>query len=397
MHTRQAKKPPHIFFFCDLCAMKEVYIHGFSCVSPLGTSSAEAAALYASPRSLSVVRNAQAVFPLSASAESGLQAFLEEQSWLRKHSRTVQLAVFAASLLGTLPQRKTLVNIGSSRGSTDLWEQFHRASLQGERLNPAASPSTTPGNIASSVARYLAAESVVLDHSITCGSGLQAIANACAWIRAGMCTQALAGGTEAPLSDFTLAQFRSLGIVSRHTEGFACKPLYKNKESNTLCLGEAAGMALLSPEPSAYRLAGIGFGTEQAGSLSGITPEGKALKGSMREALEQAGIKRPDAVIAHAPGTLRGDAAETAALHVLFGDKIPVYSTKYLTGHTLGASGMLSLQLALLLLDGEVVPRIPYETGSGPLAVVPQTILINATGFGGNAVSLVIKKEEITS
>lgn len=377
--------------------MKGVYIHGFSTVSSLGTSSAEAAALYAAPRSLSVLRNGQAVFPLSASAETGLQAFLEEHSWLRKHSRTIQLAVFATSLLPALPGHKTLVNIGSSRGSTDLWEQFHRASLQEGRLNPAASPSTTPGNIASSVARYLASGSVPLDHSITCGSGLQAIANACAWIRAGMCTQALAGGTEAPLSDFTQAQFRSLGIVSRHTEGFASKPLYKNKENNTLCLGEAAGMALLSPEPSAYRIAGLGFGTEQAGSLSGITPEGKALQRSMHEALEQAGTERPDAVIAHAPGTLKGDAAETTALKRLFGTTMPVYSTKYLTGHTLGASGMLSLQLALLLLEGQV-PRMPYETEFGTLPAAPlQTVLINATGFGGNAVSVLIRKEEITS
>lgn len=378
--------------------MNGIYIRDFSCISALGISGAEAAERYRAPEALFSLRQQQPVFTLSAGTEQALQEFIKEQSWLQRHSRTVQLAVFAASFIKTGPERKTLVNIGSSRGSTDLWELHYRHALSGQRLSPAASPATTPGNIASSVARYLAAGAVVLDHSITCGSGLQAIANAAAWLRAGMCEQALAGGTEAPLSDFTLAQFRSLGIVSPVQNTRVSMPLGRDKKQNSLCLGEGAGMVLLSSEPSEYRIAGLGFGTEQAASLSGITPEGQALQQSMRAALQQSGIGEPDVLIAHAPGTLKGDEAETRAIQALFGTRLPVFSTKHLSGHTLGASGMLSMQLALLLLQGLKPAPLPYETVFRTGTDLPvHSVLINATGFGGNAISLLLCRDTLTS
>lgn len=373
--------------------MKGVYIQELSCVSALGVTEAEAEKHYLHPAMLSVWKDGQPVFPLAASAQQALDALLSEYGWLQRHSRTVQLAVLAASALQPAKDIKTLVNIGSSRGSSDLWEHFHAAQLASQRLSPAASPYTTPGNIASSVGRYLAADSVALDHSITCGSGLQAIANAIAWIRAGMCSQAVAGGAEAPLTPFTQAQFRSLGIVSREADTFLCKPLWPHKTQNTLCLGEGAGIALLSAQVSEFRIAGVGFGTEQASSLSGITPGGEALQQSMREALADAGIGAPDLVVAHAPGTRKGDAAEVFAIQTVTGSEVPVLSTKHLSGHALGASGMLSMQLALLVLKG-LRPAMPYETDF--TAAQPQNIknvLVNATGFGGNAISLLICRE----
>ena len=83
----------------------------------------------------------------------------------------------------------------------------------------------------------------------------------------------------------------------------------------------------------------------------------------------------PDAVVPHAPGTKGGDEAERAALLMEFGAPVAVHSAKQLTGHTFGASGPLGLDFACSLLEDG------YER-----------LMVNATGFGGNAVSVIVKK-----
>ena len=111
----------------------------------------------------------------------------------------------------------------------------------------------------------------------------------------------------------------------------------------------------------------------------------------MRQALAEAGNPKIDCVIAHAPGTLLGDNSEWNAINRVFGNKIPMVSgNKWKIGHSLATSGLLSLELGLLLLNGKVEDLNPFGKGSVPKKV--NRILINASGFGGNCTSLVIKR-----
>ena len=91
------------------------------------------------------------------------------------------------------------------------------------------------------------------------------------------------------------------------------------------------------------------------------------------------------------PGTKNGEDSEINAIKKVFINKIPVlYSNKWLTGHTLGASGGLSLDLALHCLSENKAPVLPYPNISPKQTGSIKKILINTIGFGGNATSAII-------
>ncbi|HSI90742.1 MAG TPA: beta-ketoacyl synthase N-terminal-like domain-containing protein, partial [Adhaeribacter sp.] len=184
-----------------------------------------------------------------------------------------------------------------------------------------SSPTTTLGNLASWVAQDLAVSGPVISHSITCSTALQAIANGFAWLKAGMAEKFLAGGTEAPLTPFTIAQMNALKIYAEtlQPEKFPCQP-HNPEKRNTFVLGEGAAVFALEMLPfSALKLRpekpvileGVGFGTETIGSKTGISEEGLHFQKAMQNALKSTGSDEPiDLVIMHAPGTAAGDAAE---------------------------------------------------------------------------------------
>ncbi len=99
-----------------------------------------------------------------------------------------------------------------------------------------------------------------------------------------------------------------------------------------------------------------------------------------------------DVVVMHAPGTIKGDLAELNAIKDLFKDNIPILtSNKWKIGHTLGASGGLSIEMALHMLNEQCVFENPYYSNS-PAPNEIKNILVNAVGFGGNAVSIVVSR-----
>lgn len=315
--------------------------------------------------------------------------------------RTVKLAATATlSCLKNLSSplsEKLLVNIGSSRGATETWETEFGNFLTSGKASPKASPYSTPGNISSNVASILSQSSIVVDHSVTCGSGLQAIANSAAWIRSGMANMALAGGAESPLTPFTRGQMKALKITATANDNFPAKPL-STQEKTGMVLGEGAAIFALGnttdfPDAEFY-ITGIGLANEREGSPSGITGEGKALYESMKAALADANIERPDVIITHAPGTEKGDNAEIKAIEHLFGNDMPrLFSNKHIMGHTLGASGTLSAVTACYILMKNTIPTLPYPAIGQEKNKTPiRSVMVNATGFGGNAISVLITK-----
>jgi 3-oxoacyl-[acyl-carrier-protein] synthase II len=367
------------------------------------------------------------IVKLSTQSEEVVALLLSEKERYQKLDRVTQLAVAAASktlssYAYSSPAAKAApiecVSIGSSRGATISLEATHAQHLgnSDHSVPTYTSPMTTAGNISSWVAqeaidRSLAGAQgavssgsggsiVALNTSMTCSSAFHSLLVALGFLRGGMAASALFGGAESCLTSYTLHQLRALKIYSHAgSSAWPCKPLAageKGPVSNTVVLGEGAGTAVLHfhdgvSRPGDLELCGVGWQMEAIPSATGVSADGAAFEGAMRRAT--GGLPGVDAVIAHAPGSVRGDEAELAAIGRVFGGNVPVLSTKHVTGHTYGASGMVSLQLAAYLLGGGQWPGFPYpvrvpavQSGAG----VPRRILINTAGFGGNVISVVV-------
>ena len=107
------------------------------------------------------------------------------------------------------------INLGSSRGATQLFEKHHQEFIETGKTATLTSPTTTLGNISSWVAHDLKNNGPEISHSITCSTALHAILNAVAWLQSGMATKFLVGGSEAPLTAFTIAQMHALKIYAK--------------------------------------------------------------------------------------------------------------------------------------------------------------------------------------
>ncbi|GAA4425568.1 beta-ketoacyl synthase N-terminal-like domain-containing protein [Pontibacter saemangeumensis] len=390
-----------------------IVIRGTGVISPLGHDAPSVAAAYSTgAAAFSNVTHSEQLVPVSAlpaTAEAALQQLLLAEQGYRQLDRSVQLAIYAArqaaAEAGWLQSGNAIaddlgVNIGSSRGATGLFEQHYEA-FQQMSLSASASPTTTLGNLSSWVAHAVNAGGAQISHSITCSTALMAIANGAAWLKAGMARRFLAGGTEAPLTPFTIAQMKAIGIYSKLSEHpYPCQPFALEKQ-HTFVLGEGAAVFALEQVPREQLNPGdiiveaVGVGFEKIVSKTGISAEGLNFQKSMRHALAQlpANDRQVDLVLTHSPGTRAGDSAELAAIEAVFGFPTPAITTnKWLLGHTLGASGALSIQYALHILRHQQFPAIPYPN---LLAVLHPAsfsrILINAAGFGGNAASVMLR------
>ena len=285
------------------------------------------------------------------------------------------------------------INIGSSRGATDLFEKHFQEYLETGKAQTLASPTTTLGNISSWVGHDLQSTGPEISHSITCSTALHALLNGVAWLRAGMVDKFLVGGSEAPLTDFTIAQMRALKIYSHSEETYPNQALNLDKKLNSMILGEGAAVCCLEMGKKENALAfieGIGYATEILEHNISISAEATCFQKSMKMALENTNLEEVDAIVMHAPGTKAGDLTEYKAIQKIFGENLPLLTTnKWKIGHTFGASGILSVELAVLMLQHNQFIGVPFaneQTQSKPI----KKVLVNAVGFGGNAVSVLL-------
>ncbi|TPE44532.1 beta-ketoacyl-ACP reductase [Pontibacter mangrovi] len=389
---------------------KHIVIRGYGTISPLGFDAESIARAYAAgkPAFASILHQGQPtpVAALPAEAEQKLQQLLQANPNYKQLDRSVLMAVYAAKQAaeqagwlkeGVSVDDALAVNIGSSRGATGLFEQ-HFEAFQQETLSSSASPTTTLGNLSSWVAHAVNAGGGQISHSITCSTALMAVANGVAWLKAGMAKRFLAGGTEAPLTDFTIAQMKAVGIYSKLSDHpYPCQP-YAAEKQNTFTLGEGAAVFALeqvqNPKKGTPVIEAVGLGFEKLVSKTGISAEGINFQKSMRQALAQLPEhdRQVDLIITHTPGTRAGDKAELTAIEAVFKDGIPAITTnKWLIGHTLGASGALSLEYALHVLQQQQYTFTPYPNlleQQMPQSI--KRIMVNAAGFGGNAASVVV-------
>ncbi|MGV8993232.1 MAG: beta-ketoacyl synthase N-terminal-like domain-containing protein [Flavobacterium sp.] len=285
------------------------------------------------------------------------------------------------------------INIGSSRGATDLFEKHHSEFLKAGKVNTLASPVTTLGNISSWVSHDLQSDGPEISHSITCSTALHAMLNGIAWLKAGMAEKFLVGGSEAPLTDFTIAQMKALKIYAYQEQEYPCQALNMEKEKNTMILGEGASVCCLEMgerENALGYIAGIGYATELLEHNISISADALCFQKSMAMALKNCDLSEVDAIVMHAPGTRVGDLSEMKAIEKVFGDNLPLLtSNKWKIGHTFGASGMLSVELALLMMREQSFVGVPFTNRNSQKAKI-RKVLVNAVGFGGNAVSILL-------
>ena len=311
------------------------------------------------------------------------------------------------------------VNFGSSRGATALFEKYHKEFLETQKSSTLSSPTTTLGNISSWVAHDLQTSGPEISHSITCSTALHSLLNGIAWINSGMADKFLVGGSEAALTDFTIAQMQALKVYAKNEMpgraqsksnlkepkslayvldeviNYPCKSFDMQKKQNTMVLGEGAAAICLEKgivKNALAQISGIGYATEVLQHNTSISTNAVCFQKSMKMALGNTLPEEIDAIVMHAPGTIKGDESEVNAIKKVFENHQPFLTTnKWKIGHTFGASGLLSLELAILMLQHQQVVEVPFAAGQNHSKEIKK-ILVNAVGFGGNAVSILIVK-----
>lgn len=285
------------------------------------------------------------------------------------------------------------VNIGSSRGATVLFEKHHQEFLETGKAQTLASPTTTLGNISSWIAHDLQSQGPEISHSITCSTALHAVLNGVAWLRAGMADKFLVGGSEAPLTNFTIAQMQALKIYAKENQDYPCRALDLEKNQSTLILGEGAAVCCLEIGKVANALAyieGIGYATEILEHNISISAEAICFQKSMKMALQNTDLSEVDVIVMHAPGTKAGDLTEYKAIQKIFDTNLPMLTTnKWKIGHTFGASGMLNIEMAIMMMQHQHFIGVPFILEQSKRKSIKK-VLINAVGFGGNAVSVLL-------
>ncbi|GAB5474767.1 MAG: beta-ketoacyl synthase N-terminal-like domain-containing protein [Maribacter sp.] len=393
-----------------------ISITSIASISPLGASLKEIGKAYRTSDHHFIQKefngNLEWVAPLSEEIRAEVTQLKQSTAHYKMLDDSVLFAIYAArkAIIDADWQSENDfgINIGSSRGATTLFEKYHEDFITHKKAATLASPTTTLGNISSWVAHDLNSRGPEISHSITCSTALHSLLNGVAWLRSGMAERFLVGGSEAPLTPFTLAQMRALKIyssvpsapfndqdieVGERSQSYPCRALDFSKTQNAMVLGEAASMACLEKGVSEKTLAvveGLGYATEILEHNVSISTDAKCFQRSMAMALGKLRPEEIDVVVMHAPGTVKGDRSEFTAIQKVFCNKIPFLTTnKWKVGHTFGASGLLSIEMAILMLQQQEVIKVPYTDEFQTPSKIKK-VMVNAVGFGGNAVSVLL-------
>ncbi|WP_411029062.1 beta-ketoacyl synthase N-terminal-like domain-containing protein [Spongiimicrobium sp. 3-5] len=382
-----------------------ISITSISSISPLGSTLNDTWENYCDPKhhfSKMDIENGEIwISVLAKTAKTEIDLLRSSEPKYRQLDHTVLYAMLASrkAVASAEWQAKDNfgINIGSSRGATLLFEKYHKEFLAKQTTHTLASPTTTLGNIASWVAHDLQTKGPEISHSITCSTALHALLNGVAWINSGMADKFLVGGSEASLTPFTIAQMQALKIYSREQGEYPCRAMDLEKKENTMVLGEGAAIACLeqgTKKNAMAIIAGSGYATEPLEHSISISTDAQCFQRSMKMALGSTEPNEVDVIVMHAPGTIKGDMSEMEAIKKIFGAQAPALTTnKWKIGHTFGASGMFSVEMAILMLQQQRFIPVPFiEYTNTPKKI--NKVMVNAVGFGGNAVSILLKRPD---
>jgi len=373
--------------------MKRIGISQIKCISSLGEGEEIWKNYKKGSPFLNQLKESSAVF-LQSDLKFKINDFVSSRKDLAKLDPSVHYLLYLLQDLKLSQVENTGVNIASSRGATQLFERYFKQFSTEEFTAVLSSPTTTLGNLSSWVSHELGLNGFEMSHSITCSSALHALVNGVIWLESGRSSQFIIGASEASNTPFTIAQMSALKICQFDVnEEFPIRAMDFDKTRNTMAVSEGAGIAVLTTDldNSEFYISGIGYATEKVDHPAAISASGDSFQKAMTKALKDAELNQVDVIVMHAPGTIKGDLSERIAIESVFGQEIPALTNnKWVIGHTLGASGLHSLEMATLMLKHQVFIENPLFPQKEPRQL--EHIMINAVGFGGNAVSVIISR-----
>jgi nodulation protein E len=324
-----------------------------------------------------------AQFSVVAAREAVAQAGIEWTEELRESA-----AIITGSCMG-----------GRFTEEAGYWELFHHGR---NRVHPLTIPLGMSNAGASHISMEFGLHGPAYNISTACSSAGHAIGNALWMVRSGAAPLAIAGGSEAPLFVGGLKAWEAMRVVSPDT----CRPFSADRTG--MVLGEGAAMLVLEPLERALARGAtplaeiVGFGMS-ADACHVTQPSAEGAARAMRAALRDGGLvpEQIGYINAHGTATEANDRMEAAAIHAVFGNRVPslpVSSTKSMHGHTLGAAGALEAVATVMAMRHGVLPPTANFTQADPecvLDVIPnqsrkasvEAAISQSFAFGGlNAV-----------
>lgn len=346
-----------------------------------------------------------------------------DQKEIRKFDDFVQYGLFAAMeafadadlkvtddncvRIGTL--------VGSGIGGLLAIENARDSFLNGgpRRISPYFIPSGIANMASGLIAIKLGLKGPSFSIASACATGAHAIGVAMRLIESGDADVMLAGGTENAVTELGLGGFVALRALSKNNEEPEQASRPWNRDRDGFVMSDGAGVLVLEEYSHALKRKAkiygevIGFGSSaDAYHITAPDPLGKGAILSIQNALKNAEIdpSEVDYINAHATSTRIGDLLEVQAIKHIFGArKLPVSSTKSVTGHLLGAAGAVEAIFSLLAIRDKVIPptaNLVDPDDGCDLDFVPlvkrkatiNTVLSNSFGFGGTNATLIFRR-----
>jgi 3-oxoacyl-[acyl-carrier-protein] synthase II len=348
-----------------------------------------------------------------------------EAKEIKKMDRFIHLGIAASQMamddsrLIVSPENADRVGVMVSAGMGGLpaIEKYHKVYLErgSRKITPFFIPMLIINEAAGHISIRYGAKGPNICVVTACATGTHSIGEAFKWIQRGDADAMIAGGTESCICPLGVGGFNAMKALStRNSEPErASRPF--DAERDGFIMGEGAGVVILEDLEFAKKRGAriyaevIGYGaSSDAYHITTPAPNGEGAARCMKMALKDAGIAPTEMgyINAHGTSTKFGDELETIAIKTVFGDhayKVPVSSTKSMTGHLLGAAGGVEAVISVLAMDRGVLPPTINLENPDPecdLDYIPNTArkaqvevtMSNSFGFGGTNACVIFRK-----
>lgn len=408
---------------------KRVVITGVGVLSPIGIGKSEFADALREGKSGANLITAFDASNFTTKFCANVKNFVPEnfidKKKARRMARFTQFGVVAAKMaiedskldLSKEDMSRIGVITGTGIGGLEITEEEHSVVVEKgpRRVSPFLIPMIITNMLPGEIAIEYGFTGPNYAISSACASANHAIGNALRLLRYGDADIIITGGAEATITDLAVSGFNNIKALSIRNDDIskASRPFDLNRDG--FIIGEGAGILVLETLEHAQargakiyaELAGYGA-SDDAYHMTAPDPEAKSVILALESAIKDAGISKDevDYINAHGTSTELNDKTETLAIKTVFGQrayKIPVSSTKSMTGHLLGAAaGVEAIATVLCMEEGFIHPTINYETPDPncDLDYVPNVArnqqihcaMSNSLGFGGHNAAIVIKK-----
>lgn len=310
-----------------------------------------------------------------------------------------QIAETVTPLIARFGKHRVGVVLGTSTSGLDESDRYASFVLHEKQKPEYYYAMQELGDPARFLSAYLQLTAPTYTISTACSSSSRAIISGCRLLQSDMMDAVIVGGVDT-LSRMSIGGFHSLGALSAEQ----CVPFGEQRKG--INVGEAAALLVLTKEASSVAVCGYGESSD-AWHMSAPHPEGLGAVQAIHQALAMSHIDAQEMgyINLHGTGTVLNDAMESKVIHQIFAETVPCSSTKYLTGHTLGAAGACEAVLCWMCMNEDLpLPQQVFFGGekdvSLPTCGLIETgttlnkpyVMSNSFAFGGNNTSLIFEK-----